>query len=193
MRIGRPVGWWNRKIPIARIGLIAVALFLAFYIWAAYRDLIWTVFWDIRHQRTASLRGQTLRLPWLWREEEWTNYNKFDLERNRGRLNLPALVTVRYEGVTPGDMEKMWESMKTHRISRPPSEPGWIDREYKGDDFSRTRYVCFEMGFTWSPNLMVDCFSRDGRWTVNFFGSKQSLSEFQIILRGVASMGNPTK
>jgi hypothetical protein len=193
MKIGRPDGWWNRKIPIARIGLIAVALFLGFYIWAAYGDLIETVFWDIRHQRTASFRGQTLRLPWLWREEEWTNYNEFNLKRNRGRLDLPALVTVTYKGVTPGDMEKMWEFMKAHPISSSPALPGWINREYEGEDFSRTHYVCLDAHFTWSPVLILNCFSRDGRWTVNFFGSRQSLSEFEMILQGVASMGNPTK
>jgi hypothetical protein len=193
MRIGRPDGWWNRKIPIARIGLIAVALFLGFYIWGAYGDLIGTVFWDIRHQRTASFRGQTLRLPWLWREEEWKNYNKFDLERNRGRLDLPALVTITYEGAKPGDMERMWLSIKNHLVNPPFSVPGRLNPEYEGDDFNRTRYVCLQNGSNWSPILWVQCFSRDGRWTVDFFGSRQSLPEFEMILRGVTSMGNPTK
>jgi hypothetical protein len=127
MKIGRPDGWWNRKIPIARIGLIAAALFLGFYIWAAYGDLIGTVLWDIRHQRTASFRGQTLRLPWLWREEEWTNYNEFNLKQSRGRLVLPASVTVTYEGATPGDMEKMCLSMKSHLVNPPSSVPGWLN------------------------------------------------------------------
>jgi hypothetical protein len=189
MKIGRPDGWWNRKIPIARIGLITVALFLGFYIWAAYGDLIGTVLWDIRHQRNASFRGQSLRLPWLWREEEWTNYNEFNLKRNRCRLDLPALVTVTYEGATPGDMERMWLSMKSLLVNPPSSVPGWLNPEYEGDDFNRTRYACFQRGAI----LSVNCFSRDGRWIVNFFGSRQNLPEFEMILRGVASMGNPTK
>jgi hypothetical protein len=158
--------------------------------------LTWSItsYGDFSIQRTASFRGQNLSVLWLWREERWTNYNQFELTRSGGSFVLPDSTVVRYKNATSEDMEKMVEFGKRQRNSTPrPQVLGWFDGEYKGDDFNRTHYVCLDTGITSSPILGVECYSRDGHWMVSFFGPKQSLSEFEMILHGVASMGNPTK
>jgi len=192
VKIGRPDSWWNRRVPIARISLIVGALLVGFCLWVVYRDLIASIVWGVRHQRTASFRGQTLQVPWFWREEEWTNYNEFELTRGYLRPAFSSSVTVRYENTAPSDVQRRVES-KRNVHARMPQVPGSFYGDYEGDDFSRAHYVCLDEGFTWSPLLIVDCFSRDGRWSVGMFGLKQSRREFEMILRGVASMGNPTK
>jgi hypothetical protein len=192
LKIGRPDGWWNRKVPIARISLAVGVLLVGLYVWGAYGDSIGSIVWGVRHQRTATFRGQTLQLPWFWREEEWTNYNEFELTRSDRGLAFSSSVTVTYENSAPGDVQKSVERMKNNN-AQALKVPGWFYDNYEGDDFSKTHYACLEQGFKWSPILSVDCFSRDGRWSVRMFGSKQTRREFEMILRGVASMGNPSK
>jgi hypothetical protein len=192
VKIGRSDGWWNRRVPIVRIFFIVGVLLAGLYVWGAYGDLIGSIVWDIRHQRMVSFRGQTLQVPWFWREEEWINYNEFELTRGYRGFAIPSSVTVRYENSTPGEIQQRVEIMKNNNMQT-LKVPGWFYGDYEGDDFSRTHYTCLEQGLRWSPILAVDCFSRDGRWSVRMLGLKQTRPEFQIILRGVASMGNPTK
>jgi hypothetical protein len=192
LKIGRPDGWWNSKVPIGRMILVAGVFLAGLFVWGAFGDLIGSVVWGIRHQHTASFRGQTLQLPWFWREEEWINYNEFELNRSYGRLAIPSSVTVRYENIAPEDIQKRIEIMKSD-FAGVVKVSGWFDDDYEGDAFTKTRYVCHEKGYTWSPVLIVNCFSRDGRWSVDMLGSRQTRLEFEMILRGVASMGDPTK
>jgi hypothetical protein len=195
VKIGQPDRWWNRRVPIARIGLIVVVALVSFYFWVFYGDLIGNVLWGVRYQRTASFRGQTLQVPWFWREEEWTNYNEFDLSRASRDPRLFSSVTITYENITPSDAQRRVELMR-HQFTQLPQMSrvsGYFYGNYESDDFSRAQYLCLDQGFKWSPNLRVTCFSRDGRWRVAMFGSNQTRSEFEIILHGVASMGNPTK
>ena len=109
MKIGRPDAWWNGKVPIVRISVIVGVVVCGFYGWVIYGDLISSVAWGIRHQRMASFRGQTLQVPWLWREEKWANYDEFQLSRSYGALALGPTVTVRYENSGPDDVQKEGE------------------------------------------------------------------------------------
>jgi hypothetical protein len=192
LNIGRSDGWWNRKVPIARICLIAGVLLAGLYVWGNYGDLIENVAWGARHQKTVSFRGQTLKVPWLWREEEWINYNEFELTRSYRGFPIPSPVTVRYENIAPGDIQRRMEIMR-NSSTQSLKVPDWFYNDYEGGDFTKAHYVCQEQSVRWSPLLIVNCFSRDGRWTVDMFGLKQTRPEFETILRGEASMGNPTK
>src|ERR1700760_15707 len=112
VKIGPPEAWWNRRVPIGRISLVAIALLVGLYIWSAYGDWVGNAIWGIRHQHTASFRGQALRLPWFWREERWTNYNEFELRRQYSDLAFTSNVTVRYEKVSPSEMQRLFETMR---------------------------------------------------------------------------------
>lgn len=195
MRIGKPDAWLNRKIPIVRI-CIAVGVVLAgLYLWAAYGDLFSSVVWGIRNQRTVSFRGQTLQVPWFWRQEEWINYNQFELTRQYGGFALSSNVTVRYQNISPGDVQGVVETRK--RTAKEAEQmfhiPGLSYNDFQGDDFTRAQYICLKSGLISSPMFYVDCYSRDGRWNVSISGLKRTRSEFEAVLRGVASMGNPSK
>jgi hypothetical protein len=192
VKIGRPDGWWNRKVPIARISLVVGVLLAGLYVWGNYGDLIGNIVWGVRHQHTAIFRGQAIRVPWLWREDEWTNYNEFELTRASREPAFISRVTVTYENSAPGDVQEKVRIMRSQN-ARLSQVPGWYYGDYEGDDFSKAPYVCLNTGFKSLPNLIVNCLSRDGRWRVDMFGSKQTRSEFEMILHGVASMGNPAK
>ena len=192
MRIGRPDAWWNRKIPIVRICVIAVAVFCGFYVWVAYGNLIGSIVWGVRHQRMANFRGQTLQIPWFWREEKWAHYDEFELTRSYGGLVFFSSVTVRYENSGPDDVQREVNNF-SKIYPRLSQQPGSFYGDYEGDDFTKAHYVCLENGARPSEVIFVHCFSRDGRWVVSMSGLQRSRSEFEMILRGVAAMGNPSK
>jgi hypothetical protein len=195
LKIGRPDRWWNRKVPIARISLAVGVLLAGLYVWGFYGDSIRSIVWGIRYQRTASFRGQTLQVPWFWREKTWTNYNEFEVTRQYGGLAFSSDVTVRHQNISPEDVQRTVGRMK--RMSDESAQkfqiPDLFYKDYEGNDFTRTHYLCMERGLSGSPMLFVECYSRDGRWNVSIVGLKQTRSEFEMILRGVASMGNPSK
>ena len=192
MKLGRLDGWWNRRVPIAQICLIVGVLLAGLYVWSAYGDLISSIVWGVRHKRTVSFRGQALRVPWFWREEVWTNYNQFELTRSNSGLAFNPTVTVRYENSEPENAQGEVDGIRKlyARISQVPSS---FYGDYEGDNFSKTHYVCLEEQSKLTPVTFVTCFSRDGRWMVRMIGLRQILPDFEMILRGVASMGNPTK
>jgi hypothetical protein len=192
LKIGRPDGWWNRKIPIVRIIVIAVAVVCGLYVWAAYGDLISSIVWGVRHQRMANFRGQTLQVPWFWREEEWANYNEFKLTRSYAVPTLSPTVTVRYENSGPDDVQRKVNNVRDGYARMAQLSNSFRGR-YESTDFSNEHYVCLDYGSNLSQFLIVNCFSRDGRWSVQILGMQPSRSDFEMILRGVASMGNPSK
>jgi hypothetical protein len=195
VKIGRPDAWWNRRVPIGRLCLAMGVVLACLYVWLAYGDLISSIVWGVRHQRTANFRGQTLQVPWFWREKTWTNYNEFELTRQYAGLTLPSNIIVRYQNISPDDVESTVERMK--RMSNESAQkfqiPDLFYRDYDGNDFTKTHYLCMERGFSRSLMLFVECYSRDGRWSVSMWGLKQTRPELETILDGVASMGNPTK
>jgi hypothetical protein len=179
-------------VPILRICAIIAVAVAAILVWAGYADLIQTIAWDIRHQRTASFRGQTLKVPWLWREEEWTNYNYFELLRTSSDPRETATVSVHYVDSSPEAVPRELENARK-LAARLSGGTGGFYGDYTFDEFSKSQYVCVVTGSKWAPTRMIECYSLDGRWSIWMHGTKRSLSDAGTILRGVAAMGNPSK
>jgi hypothetical protein len=185
--------WWNRRVPILRICAFsgAVAVLFGLLILVFYGE---NVIWDLRYHRTATFRGQSLQVPWFWREEVWTRYSEFELTRNHLLPNrllpiFPISVTVSYENRSPADLQKVIDGM--HALDAKLTH-------YPGDYFDPdasidSHFVCTDRGSSRSEFEWINCFSLDGHWSVQMLGQKQDRSDFDTILRGVASMGTPSK
>jgi hypothetical protein len=188
---------------------IAVVTVLAgMFVWLASGDLIVDFVWGIRHQHTASFRGQTLRLPFLWRKNDGTNYNEFELSRSSTRFQIGSSVTVHYVNSTPeeaarfielgrkahAERQKKMEALIDQAFSEKASQRPLISNtDFHGDAFTEAHYVCLNDGVIQSRLLTLSCRSRDGRWNVSIWGLDKNLADFEMILHGVASMGNPSK
>jgi hypothetical protein len=92
-------------------------------------------------------------------------------------------------------MQRLCEMMRknSNEFAQKHQNFGFLYRDYEGEDFTKTHYMCLERGLDSLPTLFVDCYSRDGRWVVSLIGLKRTRSEFETILSRVVSMGNPTK
>ena len=189
MMIGEQERWWNRRVPILRIGAFFVVANFCFFVWVLCGDSIQNVAWDLRYHRTASFRGQSLQVPWLWREEEWTNYNEFELTRSHLRPAVPTSVMVSYRNLSPSDMEKQIEGFRAldAKLTHHPGD--YFDPDLSIDP----HFVCTDRGSSLSEFEWIACFSRDGRWSVSMPGLKQDRSDFGMILRGVDAMGTLSK
>jgi hypothetical protein len=173
-------------VPILRIGaFFGVALF-GLLLWAFYGEYL---AWDLRYHRTASFRGQSLQVPWLWREEAWTNYNEFALGRNHLLPMSPTSVTVSYESLSPADMQKEIDGFRALDAKLTHRQGDYLDPDASID----SHFVCTDKGSSQSEFEWITCFSRDGRWRVVMLGLKRDRSDFATILRGVDAMGTPSK
>jgi hypothetical protein len=189
MIIGNQSRWWNRRVPILRICTFTGTAFFGLLLLVNYADFFHDVAWDLRNHRIERFRGQTLQLPWFWREEQWLDYNTFELTRSYGLLTLNPSAVVTYENSAPADVQKKVDMLHgaNTRLSR--RLKGLTER----DDFSNPNYVCLDEEFSGSQYMWMTCFSRDGRWLVDLSGSIKSRSDFEMILRGVDAMGTPSK
>ena len=208
MKIGQSDRWWNLEVPIVKISIVVGAAFAALAVWLVYGDLIGDIAWGISHQHNATFRGLTLRVPWRWREEPWTNYNEFEVSRSNGGLAWRASATVYYQNLAPIEAAKIAQlernlAAESERkvnalIARgaktiSPQPQSGSHHDVHGDDLIEAHYECVNHGLNWSPILTDTCFSRDGRWRVEIIGYEQNRSDLGMILRGVASMGTPSK
>jgi hypothetical protein len=189
MMIGEQKRWCNRRVPILRIGaVVGIALF-GFLVWVFYGEFFQNAVWSVCHQRTATFRGQALQVPWLWREEKWTNYNEFKLTRSYLRPTSISSVTVSYENLTPTDLQKQIDAMRGLYTKLFPK----LGSYYNDDASINPQFICMDKGTGTSQFLFMTCYSQDGRWMVRMIGLERKSSDFAMILRGVDAMGTPSK
>jgi hypothetical protein len=192
MMIGDQKRWWNRRIttlPILRIYAYIGVLLFGFLIWVFCGDFIQTVAWDLCHHRTASFRGQTMQVPWFWREDQWTNYNEFELTRNHVPPSFISSVTVTYEHWTPTDIQKQIDAMRGLYTKLFPE----LGSYYNDDASINPHFICMDKETGTSQFVFMTCYSQDGRWMVRMIGLERRSPEFAMILRGVDAMGTPSK
>jgi hypothetical protein len=182
MMISDPNRWWNRRLPILRIGIVAVVVILGFR--ACISEWFWIddVAWGIFHRHTAPFRGQTPAVPGGWKEEERTNYNDIHLIRSTFAQPFDGMVTATYQKMSPDQLQETLRNLMARSAG-----------DYPVDVFDKDHYICLRMGFKLDRGEMVDCLSRDGRWNVGLLGTESNHADFQAILHGVAEMGDPSK
>ena len=173
-----------------KLSIIVAAVCSSLFVWSVYGEVIKDIFWSVRHQNTMSFRGQSLRLPYRWREREWTNYNNFELTHDNSGFSTMSSIMVHYLNFTPEDAEKAAQREKT-RSEETQRDLPQLHVHY--DFHNDTDYMCRDTVTSESPVLSTDCWSRDGRWDVSFFGLKRDRSDFETILHEMASMGTPSK
>jgi hypothetical protein len=189
MMIGNPSRWWNRRVPIFLIGAFCVVALSALFVWAFCGDFIHSIAWDLLNRRTATFRGQTLQVPWFWQEEKWTNYNEFELTRPYLLTPFPSSVTASFMNASQADVGRKIDTMRGGYAKLAQSLRG----NFNPDASLDPHFICMGEDASGSQYQVLTCLSRDGRWSVSMMGLKQSIPEFEIILREVNNMGTPSK
>jgi len=199
IRIGQPDRWWNYKLPMLRLGTALTVVIAGLCFWSFYGAVVEALTWGVIHQRTVHFRGQTLKVPWFWHVEEWTNYNEFELTRRRQSFPHISSVGVRYMNSSPDSVPDQIERMrksekesieKIRAMGYLTVEP---DRNFARHEFTKRNWDCVDQSLIPKSFLHLTCYSLDGRWIVWLLGDEKHSEDFEMILRGVAMMGNPNK
>lgn len=189
--VGDSKQWWNRKLPMGRIGITTAALLALLLLSVMCGQVVRDLVWDVAHHRTARFRGQTLRLPWFWRQDELKEYNQLDLVRDRiGLITVPSQMTVSYD-------QKLDPKAILIRVNHEHETANRLGGKfpfYVSDASIDPHYSCMGFGFEKGTAASLRCYRLDGYWTVTLmFGSNADLPAFRKILQGVEVMGTPPK
>ena len=187
MIIGRKARWWNRKL--SRGVWISFCVALAWiYVWTVYGGACTALAWDITHARTAKFRGQSVKVPWFWKEKEQINYNRLEIGRY-GANPLQPSVTIAFENSDPanlaGKINQTKESLK--------KKANIAVEDYRFDDVLDSKFWCVDLKFPKDTVGLVDCYSRDGLWRVSMVDPSPYKRDLAEILRSVSTMGAPSK
>ena len=187
---GNPDRWWNYKLPMRKIAIAIAATLALLLAWVTCGGIATDVSWDIVHHRTAALRGQTLQVPWFWREADW-GYYELDLVHDHiGLIAAPSQVMVSYDpDLDPQSVP--FRIKQEHAVSERLA--GKLSFHIY-DASIDPHYACVAMGFERDRVASLHCYSLKGHWIATLLvGSNADLPAFRQILTGVAAMGTPAK
>ena len=190
MQIGDKKRWWNRRVPIGRIGLVVLLVLGVMWVAPYFFDGTASIVWGVAHRTTATYRGRSLKIPLMWRQEEIPHGQRtISLSRARwGQLFAFEKVSIYDDTASPQDPEQAIKHLRTME-----DQIGSINTDVyvsRNKDVA-ARYVCIASRRTQLNRLRIDCVSRDGRWTAILDGYGSDISDFQMVLNNLSRMGDP--
>jgi hypothetical protein len=197
LKIGRADRWWNRNVPIGRISAVVILGVTALYAWLIYGDLFSDYAWGIQHHRIASCGDVRVKLPFMWRQDDWPQNsveNAFSRHhRGLAELSLESIDIHEYPA-KPESFDTTFARMKqmAQMLSMQSSGQGSVVEDYREDTEVATKFSCLEIRKTALPGLTLWCLSHDGRWSVNLLGTTKSLEDLNSVLRQLPTATVPT-
>lgn len=192
--IGDPTRWWNRtlwhwKLPVRKIAIVLALIFCAFTVWELCGQATLNLAWDLRHNRTASFRGQSIQLPWFWRADEIERDDIITFRHNGFGLPLHGSFTmIFYEHGVPESVPLAIRN--AHDLSIRLQKDGWSS----GDDSIDLRFACIDRTQNGRKVLQINCYSLDGQWSITTtMIDEADRQEFEQIVHEFAAIGTPTK
>jgi hypothetical protein len=190
MQIGDRARWWNRSVPIGRIGLIV--LFILTVVWIApyFYDGFDNLTWGISHKWTATYHGESLKLPAMWRQEETPNGQKMiALQRARwGQSFAFERILISDATASPVDLDQTMQ-----RLRNMESVIGSVNTDVfvpKNRDVA-AHYACIASSQPRYGRLRIDCVANNGKWIATLDGSGRNIPDFLTILNNLSRMGDP--
>jgi hypothetical protein len=190
MQIGDKARWWNRHVRIGRISLLVLLVLVAIWITPYGFDASRSVAWGVSHKWTASYRGQSLKLPVMWRQEDSPNGTK-TIWLRRARWGRPFSfeeISLHDEIAAPRDPEKMVEGLRS--IDR---GIGYVNTDiFVAKNLEvQAHYVCIASSNPRYPGLRIECVSKHGKWLAILDGDGRDIKDFLTILNNLSGMGDP--
>jgi hypothetical protein len=185
MLIGDKDRWWNRKLPIKPIVIILGLLLMVGWGYLYFGDVLRTCMWTITHRSTATYQGLSVKVPWMWRQEE-TPAGQREIRLVRARWGEPASTEeILINAVSPRPPGTLMERLKifTYKLGETDfrGEPLPLEPE------TATRYSCVVPHFDQLRDWQVSCISNDDLWSVTFYGTVSDIDDFLVVLRHLAA------
>ena len=182
MQIQAGVPWRSRtfsaKWLVATLATLLVTWLAYFFLAPAVRACVWAV----EHHSTATYQDLTLKVPWMWRQEE-TPAGQREIELVRARfgeaVELERLV-IRKEYSTALDRQTLTGLVQN--VARLSHE------EFRGTPISldaetARHFSCVAPHLQTAQHWQAACESTDKRWSVNLLGPVPDVYSLKIVLQ----------
>jgi hypothetical protein len=150
-----------------------------------FEDVLRTCIWTITHRSTATYQGLSVKVPWMWRQEELpAGQREIRLVRARWgeRASLGMILINAESSRLP---QTLMERHKTFAFKL--GQTDFRDEPLPLDPETALHYSCVSPHFDKLPNWQVSCVSNDNLWSVDLFGTISDVDDFLIVLRHLAS------
>lgn len=191
--IGDNDRWWNRKLPMKHIGIMIALLLAGGWGFLYLMPPLQTVIWTIAHRSTASYQELSIKVPWMWRQEE-TPAGQRQIRLVRARWGEPVsleTIVIQKDASASRNTQTV-----TERFEALASKLGQID--FKDDPLPLTpeiarHYTCIVPHLAKLREWQVSCLSQDNLWSVNLMGphTDRDVDDLITVLRNLSSAQKP--
>ena len=178
--------WWNRDLPVRPIGILLGTVLVAGVGYLYLNPILRAWLWTVRHHSTATYRKLSVKVPWMWRQEE-TPAGQREIRLVRARWGEPASTEeILINAVSPRPPGTLMERLKifTYKLGETDfrGEPLPLEPE------TATRYSCVVPHFDQLRDWQVSCISNDDLWSVTLYGTVSDIDDFLVVLRHLAAV-----
>src|SRR5271154_2714561 len=162
MQLGDKSRWWNRHLPMTRIGVFAAFLLAAGSGYLYLSPALRAATWAIAHRSTATFRGLDLKVPWMWKQEDMPAGQQ-ELRLIRARWGKPVSlesIVIRYQATPRLPGQTIMQQFEI--VASKLHEPAFQGELLKVDAAIGERYSCIAPHLTKLPEWQVWCESSDG-------------------------------
>jgi hypothetical protein len=155
------VRWWNRTLPVKMIGVLLAIVVVAGVTYLYLEPTLRAWLWAFGHHSTATYEGLSVKVPWMWRQEE-TPAGQRELRLVRARLGEP----VEFESIVISDGQSTSPGPQTiaERLQVLAEKMG--HKDFRGTPMSLDpRFSCIAPHFDQVRDWQVSCLSIDNHWS----------------------------
>jgi hypothetical protein len=183
MSVEAKARWWNRALPVKIIGVLLATVVVAGGTYLYLEPILRAWLWAFGHHSTATYQGVSVKVPWMWRQEE-TPAGQRQLRLVRARLGEP----VEFESIVISDGKSTSPGLQTigERLQVLAEKLG--QKDFRGTSMSLDpRFSCMAPHFDQVRDWQVSCLSIDNHWSANLYGPVPDVDSFKLVLQNMAS------
>jgi hypothetical protein len=177
------IRWWDRALPVKKIGVILAMVVVAGITFLYIEPLLRAGLWSLEHHSAATYQGLSVRVPWMWRQEQTpAGWRELRLERARwGQpFALESIVISDAKSASPGPQTV------TERLRILGEKMG--HKDFRGTPMSiDPHFSCMAPHFDEVQDWQVSCLSIDNHWSANLIGSVSDIDSFKLVLQSMVS------
>jgi hypothetical protein len=172
--------WWNLALPIKKIGMVSAVLMLAGFTYAYLEPLLRACLWAAEHHSTATYQGLSVKVPWLWRQDDVPA--GLGLHLVRARLGKPfslESIVIGTGKVTTSSPETIEEGFRT--LSQR------LGQSFHGTPVTLDPYFsCIAPHIDGLQSWQIACLSTDHHWRADLMGQSHDVDSFKLVLQSIA-------
>ena len=184
---------WSRNLPLEATSVLLAALGFAGIGLLYLQPVLGACLWHIQHHSTAKYQRFTVRVPWMWRQED-TPAGQREIMLVRARVGEPVeheWIAIRNENSTSVGPQTVTERL--HILASQPGQSVSKGTPIPLDGHTPLRFKCMAPNLEEIREWQATCLSDDRLWTANLYGPATDIESFKTVLQRVAYNPDPVR